>query len=275
MSYYSTLKRNIFTISLALLLALGTLSFTTNNQTLSAQEDTFCVCVLNYNMPLSTAEADEVSGMQGIYVDIAKEMARRMNKKLEIYTDMSYFYGRPIRQGLLADKCDAQIGLPRTEGDWFIPRKVALTRPVFSVNYALVVPKGQKVQKLSDLKGQTIAMLKGSPPQEALVQEEVSLMAFNLAEHAMKALYEEEADAALVWGPSAGYLNKHLYNDKYDVYATDYSWDVAIGVKGDNLPLRDELNEMLKEMQPMIRDLARQYGMPEGKPLSLKLSKLS
>ncbi|MFP4093633.1 MAG: transporter substrate-binding domain-containing protein [Cyclobacteriaceae bacterium] len=273
MNFYQVFKRNILPLSFTLLLAIGIFSFTQIDK--EAADDTFCVCVLNYNMPLSIAEADEVSGMQGIYVEIAEEMARRMGKKLEIYTDMSYFYGRPIRQGLLSDNCDAQIGLPRTGGEWFIPRKVVLTQPIFSVNYALVVPKGQKIQKLSDLQGKKISMLKGSPPQEALVQEEVSLLAFNLAEHAMEALHEGDADASFVWGPTAGYLNKHLYDDKYDVYATDYSWDVAIGVRGDNLELRDQLDQMLKEMQPVIRELSDKYGMPVGKPLATKPNKLS
>jgi ABC-type amino acid transport substrate-binding protein len=258
-----------------MILAIGILSFTDISEQQAAEEDTFCACVLNYNMPLSTQEADELSASQGIYVEIAGEMARRMGKKLELYTDMSYFYGRPVRQGLLSDKCDAQFGLPRTEGDWFIPRKVALTQPLFSVNYALAVPRGQKVQKLSDLTGKTISMLKGSPPQAALVEEDVSLMAFNLAEHAMDALHKGEADAALVWGPSAGYLNKHLYQNAYDVHPTDYNWDVAIGVKAEDIPLRDEMNRMLPELQPFIQNLLQKYGMPDGQVLPIKVKGLS
>ena len=68
-------------------------------------------------MPLSHLQPDEISGFQGLYLDLASLLAEKMGKKMEPYFPMDAFYKRPVRAGLLAGHCEAQIGLPRDQGN--------------------------------------------------------------------------------------------------------------------------------------------------------------
>lgn len=240
----------------------------------AAANDTLCVCVLNDNLPLSSKNADPKTGKRGIYVDIAAALAGQLGKKMTTYTELSPYFGRPARQGLLARHCDIQVGLPRTEGTWYIPRKVALTQSFLSVGYALVVPAGQQISRLADLRGKAVATQTGAPPVEALSQyEDIDLSFFLFPEQAMQALAKGEVQAAFIWGPSAGYLNKYTYGGRYRVIPTDYQWPVAVGVRAEDTALRDRLNALLGGMDGSVSGLARQYGLPAGQVLSVKPAK--
>jgi polar amino acid transport system substrate-binding protein len=263
------MTRSFLITCFSILLLVGLMS------SANRQKETFCICVLDYNMPLSTAQADELTGNRGIYIDIAQKMADKMGKELTLYSDISPFFGRPVRQGIMSGNCDVHFGLPRTEGPWFIPNKVALTEPLFDAGYDIVVPPGKKeIKELSDFSGSTVAILTGAPPMEALINtEDVSLMAFKYAEQAVKALNENKVDYAFVWGPEAGYHNKYTYKGKFSIIPTDYAWPVAIGLKADQLEMRDQLNEYLSEMQPEINELKNQYGISAGAKLKVRNDK--
>jgi ABC-type amino acid transport substrate-binding protein len=73
-----------------------------------------------------------------------------------------------------------------------------------------------------------------------------------------------KADAAFVWGATAGYQNKYLYQNRFKVIPTSYTWSVAIGftAKGDSLANRAEA--ALEKLKPTVQKLYDLYGFPTG-----------
>ena len=124
----------------------------------------FRICVLSDFMPLSTGNPEPGNGFEGLYLDLARLMAERMGKTMEPYFPMVAFYKRPIRAGLLAGHCDAQFGLPRDQGNWYIRGSVLLTQSFTSIGYSVVVARSQPVKSLEDLKDLTVGVQAGSPP---------------------------------------------------------------------------------------------------------------
>ena len=225
----------------------------------------FRVCVLSDFMPLSNQTPAPHNDFQGLYLDLAGLMAERMGKTMESYFPMVAFYKRPVRAGLLADHCDAHFGLPRDRGDWYIRGSVLLTRPFTSIGYSVVAQRSQPVKNLEDLRGMTVGVQAGSPPQFALTEVEgVEMRTFLSAGQAMEALHEGRIDAAFVWGPVAGYLNKFVYENSYRVVPSGFSWPVAIGVRADNTLLKERLDSLIDELEDDIRQLRARYGLPYG-----------
>lgn len=233
--------------------------------------DLFRVCAFSDFMPLSNPHADDVSGFQGLYLDLAALMADRMGKKMEAYFPMEAFYKRPVRAGLLAGHCDAQFGLPRDQGDWYIPGSVLLSTSFTSIGYSVVLPRSQPVSRLADLQGKTVGVQAGSPPQFALSEiEGLEMRTFQFPEQALDALHAATIDAAFVWGPLAGYLNTFVYENSYRVVPSGLSWPVAIGVRADNTLLKEQLDSLIRELGDDIRQLRARYGLPNGDAIPVR-----
>jgi ABC-type amino acid transport substrate-binding protein/mono/diheme cytochrome c family protein len=239
----------------------------------SAIDGTLRACVLSHDMPLSTERPDEYSGKTGLYLDLAKVMAQRQNANLQSHFAVTAFYKRPVREGLLANKCDAYFGLPRTNGPWFIRNKVALTKSFTSIGYALAVPTGETVSGLADLKGKTVAVQGGSPGAIAVsYMEGINTMTYRYATPALEALEAGEVDAALVWGPKAGYYVKHVSPGAFDVHATTLEWPVAIGVRAeDRSAMVPALESLIDQTAATVAELRAEYGLPNGEPIQIEL----
>ncbi len=132
--------------------------------------DVFRICVLVKDMPLSHQGPDEYSQRLGLYIDLAEAMAGAAGKELEVFYATVAFYKRPVQSSLLEKRCDAYFGLPREESDWFIPRRVRLTKAFMSIGYGVVVPRSETIQTLEDLRGKTVGVQPGSPPAIVLAQ---------------------------------------------------------------------------------------------------------
>ena len=223
----------------------------------------FRVCVFPDFVPLSTQQPDEISGFQGLYLDLGALLAEKMGKKMEPYFPMDAFYKRPVRAGLLAGHCEAQFGLPRDRDDWYIRGSVLLSKPFTSIGYSVVGARSEPIKSLEDLKGKTVGVQAGSPPQFALSEVEgVEMRTFLSAQQAMEGLREARIDAAFVWGPVAGYLNKFVYENSYRVVPSGFSWPVAIGVRPDNTLLKERLDSLIDELEDDIPAAASQVRSP-------------
>jgi ABC-type amino acid transport substrate-binding protein len=230
-----------------------------------AAKKVFEFCVIEYDIPFSTSKPDEKTGLSGFYVNVGEAIAKELNLDAKPSFVMASFNNRPIREGLLAGRCEAQIGLPRVEGKWFIPKKVQLTQSFGSMGYALVYPKGKTFKKLSDLRGKNIATQTGSPAHIGLdLAKGMKYSLFQTAEDAMKALADGKTDAALVWGATAGYQNKYYYENRFTISPTNYTWNVAIGLTAANDSLATKIDAALTKLKPTIEQLSTQYGLPTG-----------
>jgi polar amino acid transport system substrate-binding protein len=225
----------------------------------------FEFCVIEYDMPFSASKADEKTGLSGFYVNIGEAIAKELGRTAKPSFVMSAFMNRPVREGLLVGRCAAQIGLPRTKGKWLIPKKVQLTQAFVNVGYALVVPQNSSIQKAEDLKGKKVATQSGSPAHIGLdMVGNVNFTFFQFAEPAMKALAEGKVEAAMVWGPTAGYQNKYLYDNRFRVMPTNYTWQMAVGLTAANDSLATKVAAALDKLRPTIQKLFIQYGFPSG-----------
>src|SRR2546427_8166373 len=175
------------------------------------------------------------------------------------------FYGaRAVRNTLLADTCDAYVGLAAEAG--FMDRRVAVSRPFLDVGYAIMAPRSLAFARLDDLKPHRLAVEFRTPAQSLMATKEgFSVSTFRSAEEAVEALGRHEVDAAFVWGPIAGYLNVTKFAGAYrivPVAGEGLQWRIGIGVRKGDETLRRRIDEALGQLEPEIRRAAEHYGFP-------------
>jgi polar amino acid transport system substrate-binding protein len=184
---------------------------------------------------------------------------------------LTYFGQRAIRSTLVARECDLYVGLP-SDGE-FMGGQLLLSEPFAVFAYALVLPRDVYVERLADLRGRRVAVQFASPPQSLLATAEDVLTVTVLSpEEGMRALADGRADAAYLWGPSAGYLNKYVYDGRYQIVPTEgqaMSWHVAVGFRREDRTLRNTVQSVLDTLGPRIRELEAKYGFPSGAPVRL------
>jgi polar amino acid transport system substrate-binding protein len=254
-------KRTIF----ILFISFCTLFIACKNKTKKETKSTFEFCVIEYDIPFSASKSDEKSGLQGFYINIGEALAEELGMTPKPSFVMSAFMNRPVREGLLADRCDVQIGLMRTKGKWLIPKKVQLTNAFADLGYALVLPQNSTIKTAADLKGKKVATQTGSPAHLGLdLIGGVQFAFFQFAEPALKALAEGKVDAAMIWGPTAGYQNKYHYDNRFKVLPTNYSWPMAIALNARSDSLAKKVDVALEKIRPSIQKLYLKYGFPTG-----------
>ncbi len=210
-------------------------------------------------------------GAPGLYLELGQAVAGALGRPFNAVWSQSYFGKRTVRETLLAGKCDAYIGLPDSKN--FMGPKLIFSKPFLNVGYALVSRRGSALASLADLKGKRVAVQFSSSP-ELLIADYSDIEAVTVLdpETAMKALAAGKADAAIIWGPSAGYLNKALYQDAFivePVSGEGMQWRVSVGFAKSHADLRDEIDRILEASGDKIAALAAKYGFPEAEPVSL------
>lgn len=222
------------------------------------------------NLPFSSAAAGE----RGLYVDIAERIAARLGMTTE-YVWWHTFYGkRAVRNTLLADRCEAFIGLPHDSD--FMGRALIRTRPFVDVGWAIMTPPALSVAAIDDLKSRRVAVIFRSMPQLLLaVRGGFQTTTFRTDEEALEALARGEVEAAFVWGPTAGYHNLKKLGGAYRVVPVageGLQWRATVALRKGQEPLRDRIDAALATLQPEIRRLADQYGFPHGATIGLAAS---
>ena len=110
----------------------------------------------------------------------------------------TYFGGRAVRVTMLAKQCDATIGLP--DSDDFMGPKVIFSKPLFSLGYAIVAPKGAPIANVEELKGKRVAVQFETEPQNIVgPRDDITAVTVLSPDEGMKALAEGRADAAFLW----------------------------------------------------------------------------
>ena len=88
----------------------------------------------------------------------------------------------------------------------------------------------------------------------------------------MQALADGRADAAFIWGPSAGYLNQSAYKNAYKV--VPFEGPAISGRPRSAFPrveadLRDFVDAVLPGLSAEIAVIAARYGFPSGPRVQL------
>jgi ABC-type amino acid transport substrate-binding protein/cytochrome c5 len=225
------------------------------------------LCADPTNPPFSSNRAGE----PGIYMEVGAAIAAALHRTTEPVWEMTYYGKHATRETLLSGKCDMFVGLPANPG--FMGPSLIRSHPFLQVGFALMTPKTQAAPSLAEFYGKRVAVQLGTPPQSLLAnQEKITSTTFLDPETAVQSMADGHADAAFVWGPSAGYLNHRKLHDAFSVtpIAGDgMQYQVAIGFSRKEAALRDQVDQVLPGLAPAITALAAKYGFPAAPPVTL------
>ena len=170
------------------------------------------LCADPTNLPFSSNDPAQ----PGVYNEIGEAIGKALGRPVAYVWYRTYFGKRAVRVTMLAKECDATIGLPASE-DFMGPR-VIFSKPMFNLDYAIVAPKGHTFAGVEDLKGKKVAVQFETEPQNLVgPRDDMTAVTVLSPEEGMKALAEGRADAAFLWAPSAGYLNKTAYAGRFAI----------------------------------------------------------
>ena len=270
-----TLSQRIWLALLALLLVLVA-------QRVFAEEGVLRVCQDPNNLPFSDLQS------QGFENKIAELFASKLGWKLE-------YYSFPQRMGFIRNtlrfklpgesyRCDLVMGVPAGY------EQVSATRPYYRSAYALVYPEGGKlagVRTAEDflaigadkLKNLRIGVYDRSPASDWLVKHGLLEQGVpyrmlnadpdnNPGEIIEKDLATGKLDAAIVWGPIAGFFAKRVSEPRLRVVPLSsedgvrLDYDIAMGVRFGEPEWKANVERLIAENQPVIERILRDYGVP-------------
>jgi polar amino acid transport system substrate-binding protein len=227
------------------------------------------VCADPDNLPFSS-EGKE----RGMYVELAELVGERLSMPVQYTWWFTHMQRRAIRNTIQKDECDTMFALP-ADAD-YRARGVQKSKPFMDVGYVLVSKPGLAFTSLESLKGKRIAVQFSSTPHIVLsTMEGFTTVTLRTPEEIFAVLDKGEADVGFLWGPVAGYDNKHKHQGRWlltPVAGHKLAGQVVVGVRADKGDLKARIDQALDDLQPQIRSLAEKYGFPTAKPVNLERS---
>jgi mxaJ protein len=221
------------------------------------------------NLPFSNRKSE------GFENKIAEVIAKELGAELKYFW---YPHQRGIvRRALAPGLCDVLMSIPQ---GW---DPVLSTKPYYRSTYVIVHRKGQKsrVASLDDpiLKQLKIGVYINSPPAEALGERG---MQSNMVSYSPYFDYQKdrpgkiiedvvsgEIDAAIVWGPIAGYAVKKLTAIPLELVplhdtnkGVPLTFQFSMGIREGTKGLKARLDQAISKRQDEIRAILEDYGVP-------------
>jgi mxaJ protein len=263
-------------------LALAVLVAATGLKLSFAQEDVLRVCQDPNNLPFSNEAG------QGFENKIAELLARELGWKLE-------YFSFPQRMGFIRNtlrfklpgeqyRCDLVIGVPAGY------EQVWPTRPYYRSTYVLIYPQGGKLEGVHTAKdldglardklaGLRIGVFDRSPASEWLVKHRLLEQAvpypmlnadpdYYPSEVIEKDLAAGKLDAAIVWGPIAGFVSQRLREPRLILVpltsepAVRLDFEIAMGVRYGEREWKAQVERLLAEHEGDIERILREYSVP-------------
>jgi mxaJ protein len=234
--------------------------------------DILRVCADPSNMPMT----DE-SGM-GFENKLAELAAQKLGRKSVAYTWHPQIQGF-VRNTLRANLCDVIMGYP--QGDVLVQNTNAYYRSAFVMVYrkdsGLAGVETIEDAKLADKK---IGVVEGTPPSRNMAASNLMRKAkpYRLmvdtrvtdpvAQTMIKDLTDGTIDAAIIWGPLAGYFAKTsgadlavipLLNEKT---GSRMVYRITMGVRPSDQAWKRTLNNFIKDNQAEINKILLGFGVP-------------
>jgi quinoprotein dehydrogenase-associated probable ABC transporter substrate-binding protein len=228
------------------------------------------VCADPRNLPFSNEKG------AGFENKLAELLAEKLQKKLDymFFPQATGF----VRMTLAAHRCDVIMGFP--QGDDLVQG----TNPYYRTAYALVAKQGsglEDVATLEDgrLKGKHIGIVAGTPPATNMAANGLMTNAKpyplmidtridSSAAAMIKDLMSGEIDAAVLWGPMAGYYAKqaspplHVTPLVKETSGPRLAYRIGMGVRPADQNWKRLLNRLIQENQPTINKILLDYGVP-------------
>ena len=241
------------------------------------------VCADPNNLPFSNeAEA-------GFEQEVARFLADKLGRQSVSYTYFPQATGF-VRMTLGSNLCDLIMSYP--QGDELVQN----TNAYYRTAYALVYPKDGDlagVETIADpkLKDKRIGIVAGTPPATYLARagligkaKPYQLMIDTRFDNSAKAMIDDldsgEIDAAILWGPMAGYYAKESGKDYAVVPLTHEgkgpatTFRITMGVRASDQQWKRTLNQAIQDYQGEIDEILLSYGVPlldeEDRPIVSK-----
>lgn len=234
--------------------------------------DVLRVCADPRNLPFSN-EAGE-----GFENALAELVADKLGREGVSYTFFPQGLGF-VRNTLGAYRCDVIMGY--AQGDELVQN----TNPYYRTAYTLVFPPGSGldgIERLDDprLQDLRLGVVAGTPPATSLARlglmdqaRPYDLMVDTRVEAPVEQMFADlaagEIDAALAWGPMAGYHARRADPPLTVVPLTAegegggrMTYRITMGVRPSDQEWKRTLNEVIAENQGEIDALLHRYGVP-------------
>jgi quinoprotein dehydrogenase-associated probable ABC transporter substrate-binding protein len=234
--------------------------------------DVLRVCADPSNMPF-TDESGE-----GFENKLAELVAEETGRKSVAYTWFPMVTGF-VRNTLRANRCDIIMGY--AQGDELVQN----TNAYYRSTYALVYKKGgalDGVETIEDpkLSDKRVGVVQGTPPGANMAAAKLmkkakvyplmvdTRVAPSVAEIMIKDMLGGTIDAAVVWGPMAGYYAKNsgtdiavvpLVNEKT---GSRMIYRITMGVRPSDQEWKRELNKVIRENQAETNKILLEYNVP-------------
>ena len=238
---------------------------------MAAAQTELRVCADPANMPFSNAK------QQGFENAIAEVVAKSLG------LHVAYVWQRMgrgfVREYLNAGKCDLLVGIPSNF------RPVLTTTPYYRSTYYFVTRRDRNLQLASfdspELRGLRIGVQvleeEYAPPGQALARRglQSQIVGFDTtgagADSIIRAVADRKIDAAVVWGPLAGYFSREYHdvlkltpvNVALDPPALPFAFSISMGVRKGNVALHDAVEKVLQEKKSAIQAVLNSYGIPQ------------
>jgi quinoprotein dehydrogenase-associated probable ABC transporter substrate-binding protein len=228
------------------------------------------VCADPRNLPFSNEKGE------GFENKLAELFAAKLQKKI----DYMYFPQATgfVRMTLGAHRCDVIMGFP--QGDDLVQG----TNPYYRTAYALISKQNSgldDVTTLEDarLKGKRIGIVAGTPPATNMAVNGLMTSAKpyplmidtrvdSSAEAMINDLNKGEIDAAILWGPMAGFYARkaspplHVTSLVNEKTGPQLVYRIGMGVRRADQNWKRLLNRLIQENQPEINKILFDYGVP-------------
>jgi len=264
--------------------ALALLAAVLGSAETSAQEPrtAFRPCIDPGNLPFANVKGE------GFENRIAELFAQKLGLPVKYYAfpQRMNFVRNTLRYKLPGEdfRCDIVMSVPAGYD------QVSATAPYYRSTYALVYPKGKGLDQVrsgadlsalppdrrSNLK---IGIYDKSPASAWLVKHGLEAQAkpYNMlspdpeqypGEIIEKDLTEGKIDAAIVWGPIAGYYAKRVRNVDLAVIplksepGVKFDYEIAMGVRYGEPEWKATVQKLISENQAAITAILREYNVP-------------
>jgi len=230
------------------------------------------VCADPSNLPFSNEKNE------GFENALANFVAEKLGRKSVAYSFFPQATGF-VRMTLGANACDVIMSYP--QGDEMVQN----TNAYYRTAYSLVVPKGgplDGVDVIEDakLKGKVIGVVAGTPPGTYMAragligkargyQLMVDTRYDNSAQKMIDDLDKGEIDAAILWGPQAGFYARKS-GKPYTVTplvkepkgGPAMTFRITMGVRVADQEWKRTLNNVIRDNQDAINEILLSFGVP-------------
>jgi quinoprotein dehydrogenase-associated probable ABC transporter substrate-binding protein len=228
------------------------------------------VCADPRNLPFSNEQGE------GFENKLAELFAAKLQKKI----DYMYFPQATgfVRMTLGAHRCDVIMGFP--QGDDLVQG----TNPYYRTAYALIAKPGSGLDDVTELKdprlkGKHIGIVAGTPPATNMAVNGLMTSAKpyplmidtrvdSSAEAMINDLNKGEIDAAVLWGPMAGFYARksdpplHVTPLVHEKTGPQLVFRIGMGVRRADQNWKRRLNRLIQENQGEINKILVGYGVP-------------